>query len=61
MISHNRDMFHSQAILEEFHGSHYCQQFFIGSAGLLLAGIQGFRCVSDNLLNHLAIFLLLLL
>ena len=60
MISHHREMFPSQIILEEFHGSHHREQLFFGSAVSLLAGIQDFRCVSDDLFNHPTIFLLLM-
>ncbi len=51
----------SHIVLEEFHGVHHCNQLFIGSrpTAPLLAGIRGFRGVSDNLFNNPTTFLLL--
>ncbi len=59
VISHHHKMSPSQIVLEGFHGSHHCKQVLVGSIVPLLAGIQGFRLVSDNL-NQTVIFLLLL-
>ena len=61
MISYHREMPPSQIVLEEFHGGHHCEQFRIGGAIPLLAGIPGFKRISNNLLANLADFLLLLL
>ncbi len=42
MIGYNHEMSPSPVTLEEFHGSHHCEQFFIDGTVALLASVEGF-------------------